>query len=769
MATSDTTVEFPEYTEIYSANSVSAEFATAGLNDPANDVAPAYAAVYAASDYAIEDHIQSQAPVAAPDEYVQIPVEAPAEYVQIPVEAPMQAPVEYVQISAEAPAEYVHIHVEAPAQAPVEYVQAPVEAPVQAPTQAPVEYVQAPVEAPAQAPVEYVQASAEYVQAPVEAPVQAPVQAPVEYVQAPVEVDIEVPPADLSAAVAVEPLRLKTVLLACNENKKYLDFWPVVRRAWNEIVGVRCVLVYVRGKGTAMPAHLVGDPDVIDFEAVSAWPTATQAQCIRLLYPALLGGADKALGGAFAINDAVAIGDVDMIPMQRAYYVDGFARHRADQFVSLRGVDEGCTQVYMWDVAAAPATWGEMFGVRSVADVRAILSEWARTNASDGIHGMQGGVGWCTDQILFYRKVKEWARDRPARVALEPWFAPNHRRLCRSRPVYWATPMARDTLFAPALRDAYIDFHMPEWATHDHVIEEIVGRTVARAAAASAAALQTDEIITGDRIMAAVAALPCARYFKVDSLVLGRPLVWRGRVHFPVPAKVWVTGHSDYPVTKELFERYEPNFEVWYATNVEYAHPKLRPLPIGITNCTDESDLHRIYGDQVMMAEVAAEPRALAAAPVYANFSVGTYPVERAPLLDALAGAPWADIGAPENTLEGRRRFLRAARNHKFVICPRGNGVDTHRTWETLYMGSIPILKRCAAVNSWGAPQTCAAPLAGAPPHVSGLPICFVDDWGELSEEFLAREYARLAPLAADPANLELSKLSYWVNQIANA
>ena len=713
-------------------------------------MAPAYAAVYAASDYAIEDHIQSQAPVEivqAPVEYVQIPVEAPAEYVHIPVEAPTQAHVEYVQIPAEAPT-----------QAFVEYVQAPVEAPVQAPVenaQASVEYVQAPVEAPTQASVEYVQAS-----------VEAPVQAPIEYVQAPVEVDIEVPPADLSAAVAVEPLRLKTVLLACNENKKYLDFWPVVRRAWNEIVGVRCVLVYVRGKGAAMPAHLIGDPDVIDFEAVSAWPTATQAQCIRLLYPALLGGADKALGGAFAINDAVAIGDVDMIPMQRAYYVDGFARHRADQFVSLRGVDEGCTQVYMWDVAAAPATWGEMFGVRSVADVRAILGEWARTNASDGIHGMQGGVGWCTDQILFYRKVKEWARERPARVALEPWFAPNHRRLCRSRPVYWATPEARATLFAPALRDAYIDFHMPEWATHDHVIEEIVGRTVARAAAAAAAAsaaargaLQTDEIITGDRIMAAVAALPCARYFKVDSLVLGRPLVWRGRVHFPVPAKVWVTGHSDYPVTKELFERYEPNFEVWYATNVEYAHPKLRPLPIGITNCTDESDLHRVYGDLAVMAEVAAEPRALAAAPVYANFSVGTYPVERAPLLEALAGAPWADIGAPENTLEGRRRFLRAVRNHKFVICPRGNGVDTHRTWETLYMGSIPILKRCAAVDSWGAPQTCAAP---------GLPICFVDDWAELSEEFLAREYARLAPLAADPANLQLTKLSYWVNLIAN-
>jgi len=74
-------------------------------------------------------------------------------------------------------------------------------------------------------------------------------------------------------------------------------------------------------------------------------------------------------------------------------------------------------------------------------------------------------------------------------------------------------------------------------------------------------------------------------------------------------------------------------------------------------------------------------------------------------------------------------------------------------------MGSIPILRRCAAVEAWGASQANGTP---------GLPICFVDDWAELNEVFLAREYARLAPLAADPANLRLATLSYWVEQIAS-
>jgi len=31
---------------------------------------------------------------------------------------------------------------------------------------------------------------------------------------------------------------------------------------------------------------------------------------------------------------------------------------------------------------------------------------------------------------------------------------------------------------------------------------------------------------------------------------------------------------------------------------------------------------------------------------------------------------------------------------YKFIACPRGNGTDTHRFWETLYRGSIPVVKR---------------------------------------------------------------------------
>lgn len=37
-------------------------------------------------------------------------------------------------------------------------------------------------------------------------------------------------------------------------------------------------------------------------------------------------------------------------------------------------------------------------------------------------------------------------------------------------------------------------------------------------------------------------------------------------------------------------------------------------------------------------------------------------------------------------------RYAELAQSFDFIFCPRGNGIDTHRLWETLYRGRIPIL-----------------------------------------------------------------------------
>lgn len=40
------------------------------------------------------------------------------------------------------------------------------------------------------------------------------------------------------------------------------------------------------------------------------------------------------------------------------------------------------------------------------------------------------------------------------------------------------------------------------------------------------------------------------------------------------------------------------------------------------------------------------------------------------------------------------RDYASISSKHMFVLCPRGNGLDTHRFWEALCRGSIPIVKK---------------------------------------------------------------------------
>lgn len=44
-------------------------------------------------------------------------------------------------------------------------------------------------------------------------------------------------------------------------------------------------------------------------------------------------------------------------------------------------------------------------------------------------------------------------------------------------------------------------------------------------------------------------------------------------------------------------------------------------------------------------------------------------------------------------TLQRRKDFYRLLKRSKFVICPQGTGVDTHRFYEALFFGAIPIVK----------------------------------------------------------------------------
>ena len=194
-------------------------------------------------------------------------------------------------------------------------------------------------------------------------------------------------------------MHLGTALMACDLNPHYLGYWPSARRAWLEIVGVEPLLVLIADEDR-IPDDLRADPLVVAFTPLPNVHTALQAQCIRLLFPAIL-----------ETDRAVVISDVDLYPLRRSYFVDPLKRLDDRFFVSYRDVRLERKQLPIAFNAATPKTWSDLFGVSTEGDVRARLAAW-----TEGLeyHGGRAWPGWYRDQEILYETVLGWpeAADR---------------------------------------------------------------------------------------------------------------------------------------------------------------------------------------------------------------------------------------------------------------------------------------------------------------------------------------------------------------------
>jgi hypothetical protein len=92
--------------------------------------------------------------------------------------------------------------------------------------------------------------------------------------------------------------------------------------------------------------------------------------------------------------------------------------------------------------------------------------------------------------------------------------------------------------------------------------------------------------------------------------------------------------------------------------------------------------------------------------------------------------------------------YIQTLSTYKFSICPPGNGIDTHRAWESLMMGTIPIMMHTPIDNLF-----------------DDLPVVFIDDWNIITEEFLNNKYKELRN---KKYNFNKCYCDYWHNYIKN-
>jgi hypothetical protein len=237
-------------------------------------------------------------------------------------------------------------------------------------------------------------------------------------------------------------LELSHALLAVDLNPQYARLWPVAKRAWAEIAHVEPVLVLV-ARRNAVPPELATDPSVLVFEPEPSIHTAFQAQCIRLLYPALL----EAQGG-------VVTSDIDMVPMNPRYFHGPLSRIDRRHFVCYRDDTLPLGELPICYNAALPTTWASVFDVADLDGIRVRLRQWAEGVDYDGA---RGGAGWTMDQQRLYRVLLERGRRERDVWILDDYYT-GYRRLERAYVEKWKS--ISDDARHGIEHSSFSDFHL---------------------------------------------------------------------------------------------------------------------------------------------------------------------------------------------------------------------------------------------------------------------------------------------------------------------
>ena len=204
---------------------------------------------------------------------------------------------------------------------------------------------------------------------------------------------------------------------------------------------------------------------------------------------------------------------------------------------------------------------------------------------------------------------------------------------------------------------------------------------------------------------------------------------------------ILITHNGDEPVDQGLADKIDGKIIHWFAQNADAVHPRLTPIPIGIENLSYYQN-----GPVSVIKRIAGKAKAQQAGKlgrILYHFKVKTNPAERQPALDYFKGNALSETIAnklPQNL------YLKVLASYMFVASPPGNGIDCIRTWEALYLRTVPIVKRSVAMEYFKS---------------LGLPLLMVQEWNELNgytEDALTEAYKGIMSSSAR----EPLYMDYW-------
>jgi len=496
-------------------------------------------------------------------------------------------------------------------------------------------------------------------------------------------------------------MKLTTVISSVNSNPDYYNFLPYQILFWTKF-GIKFICIYV---GEQIPSELQQYKEhIILWDKNKDLHSAYVAQNIRIFYAGLINLPD---------DECIMLTDMDMLPCSKSYYTDNLEKYTKEDFIYYRTIHP-TENIYICYNTAHPSLWGKIFGINSIDDIEKELN----LNYCKGYNGVPGSTGWCSDQELLAIKLLNYNK-LDGSIKINNYFHSLKKTIKRLEVRDYINYLQNGNNNFLHLYDD-VHFHR-SFSANKQLIEH--------------ASTQLYNFISGYEFHKLCKWSVCPRYpIKFDhNLIQPNDFVFLNLDCFgqfieilkqtpPANKFVLVTHNSDQQFIKQYLDIIKPYVSHIYAINCGFQDSLLTAIPLGFVDSK-----HKPHYKFKEIANKKLEKTIKC----YMNFAINTNPVKRQECWNTFAAQDWV---TNESNIPPEDFYTQVARS-KYILSPEGTGIDCHRIYESIYLGSIPILKTSELDYFY-----------------EKLPVLIVKNWNEITQEYLDDNYLNLK-----------TKLDQWI------
>ena len=203
---------------------------------------------------------------------------------------------------------------------------------------------------------------------------------------------------------------------------------------------------------------------------------------------------------------------------------------------------------------------------------------------------------------------------------------------------------------------------------------------------------------------------------------------------------ILITHNSDRNIGESEVSFMSKNVIHWFAQNLTIPEKdNVTLIPIGLEN------IRRLkHGRRKWFKNPNLKKSKL----ILSSFNIFTNYKKRSFLKDEIKNYKFVDSREINSTKE----YFSKLNDYMFVVCPEGNGADTHRIWESLLLNTIPVVVSAPFTDNL---------------KINNIPCLYLEKWEDLnsySEIDLINVYNELSKKNTG----QYSKFNFWAKKIDN-